>query len=56
MPKKQLSKTALDDALKVLKKENKLTETYKMKDCNHDFEGKEEELTKIICNFLKKIK
>lgn len=44
----------IPEALKLMRKENKNTETHQLKNCNHDFEGKEEELTEIIKNFLKK--
>lgn len=42
------------EALKVLEKENKLAKCLQLKKCNHDFENKEEELSKIIIDFLKK--
>jgi len=41
------------EALKVLEKENNLARCFQLEDCNHDFEGKEEELNKIIISFLK---
>lgn len=44
------------DAIRLLKKENPHAECHQIKDCNHDFEGKEVELTKIIGKFLLKIK
>lgn len=47
---------SVDDALKLMKKENKLTETYKIKNCNHDFEDKEADLTNIVASFVKKLK
>jgi len=40
-------------ALEVLKKENSLAVCMQLKNCNHDFEKKEEELSEIIINFLK---
>ncbi|MEK6819175.1 MAG: DUF1749 domain-containing protein [Nanoarchaeota archaeon] len=46
----------ISKALEVLKKENKFAECIQIKDCNHDFEEKEEELTKIILTFLTKNK
>jgi len=44
----------IKDALELMKKENKLTQTVQLKNCNHDFEGKEEELAEIIKEFLVK--
>ena len=41
-----------DEALDLLKTENKLTETHKLKNCNHDFEGKETELSSLINKFI----
>ncbi len=40
-------------ALEVLKKENSLAECVQLKNCNHDFEKKEEELSEVIIKFLK---
>ena len=51
---KEFTAISTEDAIEVLKKENDLAEIYQIKDCNHDFEGKEEELAKIIAKFLKK--
>ena len=45
---------SIDDALALMKKENKLTQAVKLNECNHDFEGKEEELTNIVEKFLVK--
>ena len=41
------------EALVVLKKENSLSKCFQLENCNHDFEGREEELSKIIIDFLK---
>ena len=41
-----------DKAKKLLEKENKLTEFHSIKNCNHDFEGKEEQLANIVDSFL----
>ena len=42
------------ETIELMKKENRLTEAYQIKNCNHDFEGKEEELTNIVRKFLVK--
>lgn len=42
------------DALELMNRENKNTKTFQIRDCDHDFQGKEEELGGIILNFLKK--
>ncbi|MFA6341159.1 MAG: alpha/beta fold hydrolase [Candidatus Paceibacterota bacterium] len=41
-----------DEALELMKKENKNTQAVKLEDCNHDFQGKERELAGIIYNFI----
>ena len=46
----------IKEAIELLKKENPLTESYQIKNCNHDFEGKEKELAEIVGRFLDKIK
>jgi len=43
----------IKDAINLLNKENSLTESHQIENCDHSFEGKEAELTKIILNFLK---
>ncbi len=40
-------------ALSLMKKENKMSECHQIKNCNHDFENKETELTKIIIKFIR---
>lgn len=40
------------DALELMKRENQRTEAYQIKDCNHDFEEKEEELTNLVSKFI----
>lgn len=40
------------EALELLKKENPRTENHQLKNCNHDFEGKEDELASLIFNFI----
>ncbi|MBI2065687.1 MAG: DUF1749 domain-containing protein [Candidatus Zambryskibacteria bacterium] len=42
----------IEEALDLMRKENPKTETHLISNCNHDFEGKEEELTSIIKNFI----
>jgi pimeloyl-ACP methyl ester carboxylesterase len=42
------------DAINLLKSENKNADVYQIKDCNHSFEGKEEQLVKIVREFLEK--
>lgn len=43
----------IKEAIKVLEKENNLAQCFQLKNCNHDFENKEEVLNKIIIRFLK---
>jgi len=43
------------EALQLFKQENKKAQTFQIKDCDHDFQGKEEMLTSTISEFLKKI-
>ncbi len=45
----------IKNTLELMQKENKNTTTFQLKDCNHDFDEKEEELAKIIFDFYKKI-
>ena len=52
---KEYTVIPIKEALEALKKENKLASCFQIKDCNHDFEGKEEELNKIIMTFLKEL-
>lgn len=40
------------DALALMKKENSLTEAVQFKNCNHDFEGHEDELANVILQFI----
>lgn len=47
---------SVKETLEVLKKENNLAECIQLKNCSHDFENKEEELSKIIVGFLKEEK
>lgn len=42
------------DALELMKKENPRTEAHQISDCDHDFVGKEEELSELILNFFRK--
>jgi len=44
-----------EDAVELLKKENKNAEIHQIKDCDHLFEGKEDALSKIVIEFLNKI-
>jgi len=44
----------IKDALELMKKENPRTEAYQLKDCDHDFENREEELVELVLNFIKK--
>ncbi len=43
------------DALELMKKENSRTESHQLKDCNHDFDGREKELADIIATFAENI-
>jgi len=51
--KEEYTAIPIKEALSLLKKENNMAQTFQIKDCNHDFEGKEEELTKLVHNFIK---
>lgn len=44
----------IDDAIRLMKKENSHTETYKIPDCNHGFTGKEQIVARYIDRFLEK--
>ncbi len=44
----------ITEALKLMKQKNKNTQIFQIKDCDHDFQGKEKELINIILNFIKK--
>lgn len=46
----------IENALDLMKKENKLTQIVQIKNCSHDFEGHERELAKKVSTFLKEIK
>lgn len=45
----------ITDALELMKKENPRTEAHQLKDCDHDFDGKEDELADIVSIFIKKL-
>ncbi len=40
------------EALELMKKDNPLTEDHQLKNCDHDFNGKEEELADIVAKFV----
>lgn len=44
----------IQDAINLLKSENKLAEAYQINDCSHGFDGKEAELVGIVQDFLKR--
>lgn len=44
----------IQEAMNLLKSENKLAEAYQIKNCSHGFDGKEVELVKIVQDFLKR--
>ncbi len=46
----------IHQAIDLLKKENSRAEVYQIKNCNHDFKGKEKELAEILGRFLEKTK
>jgi len=52
---KEYTVIPIKKAIELLRNENKLVECHQISNCNHDFEGKEKELVKIISNFLDKI-
>jgi len=43
---------SIKDALEMMKRENPKTETHQIKDCDHDFEGREEELGDLVMKFI----
>jgi len=43
----------IKDALELMAKENKNTEVHQIKNCDHDFNGKETELADILLKFIK---
>lgn len=45
----------IKEAIDLLKKENSLAEVHQIKNCNHDFDGKEKELAEIVGRFLDKL-
>jgi pimeloyl-ACP methyl ester carboxylesterase len=54
MEDKEYTIIPIQQAINLLKSENELAEIHQIKNCNHDFEGKEEELSEVIANFLKR--
>ncbi len=42
-----------DDALQLMRTENPRTITHKLENSNHDFEGKEDQLSEIVLDFIK---
>ena len=50
---KEYTSLDLDKAVLLLKTENKLANVYQIKDCNHDFEYKEDEVARHLIYFLK---
>jgi len=44
----------IKQAIDLLKSENKLSQVFQIKNCNHSFEGREKELSKIIKRFILK--
>jgi hypothetical protein len=45
----------ITDALALMRRENPKTETHQLKDCDHDFEGREEELTDLVFRFIENL-
>jgi pimeloyl-ACP methyl ester carboxylesterase len=54
--KKEYTVILINQAINLLKKENKNSEICKIKNCDHNFTNKQKELLKIVKNFLIKIK
>jgi len=50
---KEYTMIPIKKAIELLNKENSLTESHQIKDCDHCFEGKEAQLSEIILEFLK---
>jgi signal recognition particle receptor subunit beta len=44
----------IKDTLDLLKKENRLTEITQLKNCDHDFQGCEEQLANLVLSFIQK--
>jgi len=53
--KEEYTGLTIDSALELMRRENKLTETVKFKGCDHDFQGKEHELTDVVLEFITRI-
>ncbi len=50
--KKEYTIMPVEDAIELVKAENNLAEAYQIKNCDHEFSGKEKELSEIIRDFL----
>ena len=50
--KEEYTALTAQDALELMRRENKNTKAFQLKDCDHDFKDKEGELAKIILDFL----
>lgn len=44
----------IKEAMKLMKRENPLTEAHQISDCDHGFKGKETQLANLIINYIKK--
>lgn len=51
---KEYTAIPIKDALTLMAKENKNTEVHQIKNCDHDFQEKESELSEIVLKFIKK--
>ena len=52
--KEEFTVIPVKKAIDLLRRENKMTKTYQLKNCDHNFTGKEKELARVIFNFLRK--
>lgn len=50
--RKEYTAISIKDALELMAKENKNTEIHPIKNCDHDFQEKEKELTSIVLKFI----
>ena len=49
---KEYTAIPITEALDLMKQENKNTRTFQIRDCDHDFQGKEKELADIVLKFI----
>ena len=52
---KEFTAIPLDEAIELLRKENKNCTVHKIKNCNHEFIDHEEELAELVLTFIKQL-